>query len=75
MPRNSTKVIDALQKFVTACSKREFKELPPLNAFDPITYNGNWRHVLIRESRSGDTLVVLYINAYGFTEVIKFKWH
>ncbi|RTG89314.1 tRNA (uracil-5-)-methyltransferase [Schistosoma bovis] len=68
MPRNSTKVIDALQKFVTACSKREFKELPPLNAFDPITYNGNWRHVLIRESRSGDTLVVLYINAYGFTE-------
>ncbi|VDP57517.1 unnamed protein product [Schistosoma mattheei] len=70
MPRNSTKVIDALQKFITACSKREFKKLPSLNAFDPITYNGNWRHVLIRESRSGDTLVVLYTNTHGFTEVI-----
>ncbi|CAI2728231.1 unnamed protein product [Schistosoma spindalis] len=68
MPRNSTKVIDALQKFITACSKREFEKLPSLNAFDPITYNGNWRHVLIRESRFGDTLVVLYINTYGFTE-------
>ncbi|CAH8555601.1 unnamed protein product [Schistosoma rodhaini] len=68
MPRNSTKVINALQNFITACFKGEFEQLPMLDAFDPITYNGNWRHVLIRESRSGDTLVVLYINTYGFTE-------
>ncbi|CAH8291043.1 unnamed protein product, partial [Schistosoma turkestanicum] len=68
MPKTSTKVIDTLQQFITACSNGELEKLPKLSAFDPISYNGNWRHVLIRESRFGDTLVVLYINAHGFTE-------
>ncbi|KAH8878079.1 hypothetical protein KSF78_0005407 [Schistosoma japonicum] len=70
LPKASSKVIDALQLFLTACSKGELDKLPKLIAFDPITYKGNWRHVLIRESRSENTLVVLYVNSSDFTEEV-----
>ncbi|KAK4471248.1 hypothetical protein MN116_004694 [Schistosoma mekongi] len=70
LPKASSKVIDALQLFLTACSKGELDKLPKLIPFDPITYKGNWRHVFIRESRSENTLVVLYVNSSDFTEEV-----
>nr|CAH8849084.1 unnamed protein product [Trichobilharzia regenti] len=68
LPKKSSKVIDALQRFLNACSEGDLESLSKLTAFDPITQKGNWRQVLIRESRCGDILLVLYVNAHELTE-------
>ncbi|CAH8557608.1 unnamed protein product [Heterobilharzia americana] len=67
LPKKSSKIIDTLQEFINTCSRGELKNLSKLIAFDPITQKGHWRQVLIRESRSGDTLLVVYINGDGLT--------
>lgn len=64
---STVQVLDSLQEFINEYSPYEPHEL--LTTYDPVTHQGHWRQVLVRETRLEDRLLLLDVHPSGLSEV------
>ncbi|TGZ71625.1 hypothetical protein CRM22_002536 [Opisthorchis felineus] len=63
LPKSTVSILDEVQRFIDSFRNVQSESrCPTLTTYDPITHSGHWRHLLIRESRLGDLLLLLDIH-------------